>query len=217
VTDRRGIGGTSQADDPLRALLRRIDQAVAAGIDWVQIRETDLEGRELLGLVREAVRAAKPSPARVIVNDRLDLALAADAAGVHLGGQSLPAREVVRFCREQDVPAGFLVGVSCHTIEQAREAEGAGASYVFFGPVFDTPSKRPFGPPQGLAKLAAVCRATAIPVIAIGGINRANAAECFRAGSAGVAAIRLFQDATELRQTIGQLHAAGRAGNETKR
>jgi thiamine-phosphate pyrophosphorylase len=215
VTDSRGLGGANRADDRIRTLLGRICQAIAAGIDWVQIREKDLEGRELLELARQAVRAAKQSltgQARVLVNDRLDLALAAGAAGVHLGGQSLPAREVIRCCLDSNAPPDFLVGVSCHSIEQAREAENAGASYVFFGPVFDTPSKRPFGPPQGIAKLAAVCQAVAIPVIAIGGINRLNAAECFRAGSAGVAAIRLFQDTTdgELRQTIGQLHSAGR-------
>ena len=106
----------------------------------MQIREKDLSGRELLGLAREAVAAE--GGARVIVNDRLDVALAAGVAGVHLGRESLGSRDVVSWCRGGHAPADFLVGVSCHSLEDAREADRAGASYIFFGPVFDTPSKR---------------------------------------------------------------------------
>lgn len=210
MTDGKSLG----AGDRAGKVLARIRAAVAAGVDWVQIREKDLPARELLALARAAVRAAaeaRSSKVRVIVNDRLDVALAAGAAGVHLGGESLPARDVVRWCRGGNAPANFLVGVSCHALEQACEAEDAGASYVFFGPVFDTPSKRPFGPPQGVSKLAEVCRAVQIPVIAIGGINGENGAECLRAGAAGVAAIRLFQepsDPAELKSAIERLHHA---------
>jgi thiamine-phosphate pyrophosphorylase len=214
VTDGNSLAGSSRASDRIEKVLRRIRDAVAAGIDWVQIREKDLEGRDLLTLARGAVAAATESGsrhARVIVNDRLDVALAAGAAGVHLGGESLPARDVIRWCGEGRAPDDFLVGVSCHSLEQARDTECAGASYVFFGPVFDTPSKRPFGAPQGLTKLAEVCRAIRIPAIAIGGINPTNAAGCFQAGAAGIAAIRLFQDAPDaeqLRRTIGRLLSA---------
>ena len=137
-----------------------------AGADWVQIREKDLPGRELLELARNAVAAANERPAakgvskpRVYVNDRLDVALAAGAAGVHLGGESAPAGDVVRWCRNGNAPSGFEIGVSCHSVEDAREAERAGASYIFFGPVFDTPSKREFGAPQGAERLAEVCEA----------------------------------------------------------
>jgi thiamine-phosphate pyrophosphorylase len=215
VTDADSLLEDSRAGDRLDAVLGRIRDAVAAGADWVQIREKNLPSRALLALTREAVGTARQSgtgKTRVIVNDRLDVALASDASGVHLGGQSLPAFEVVRWCRAGRAPAGFLIGVSCHGLEQAREAEGAGANYIFFGPVFDTPSKRPFGPPQGVRALTEVCRAVRIPVIAIGGLNLANAAGCVQAGAAGIAAIRLFQesyDPQELQKEIERIQAGG--------
>jgi thiamine-phosphate pyrophosphorylase len=195
VTDRKGLG----PGDSIKSVLGRIRAAVAAGVDWVQIREKDLTGRELLALVRAATgmthEGAHAGKASVVVNDRLDVALAAGAAGVHLGGESLPARDVIRWCRGGNAPAEFLVGVSCHSLAEVREAESAGASYVFFGPIFETPSKQRFGTPQGIARLAEVCRAVRIPVIAIGGVGEENGAECVGAGAAGIAAIRLFQDA----------------------
>jgi thiamine-phosphate pyrophosphorylase len=205
VTDRKALG----SDDTLRGLTERIRLASAAGVDWVQIREKDLGAKDLLALVRQAVANGS---ARVMVNERLDVALAAGAAGVHLGRESTPVREVVRWCRAGNAPAEFLIGVSCHGMEDAREAEAAGASYVFFGPVFDTPSKRDFGAPQGIARLAEVCRSVRIPVIAIGGVDEKNAMECVRAGAAGIAAIRLFQEkagAETLRDTVNRLHGAG--------
>lgn len=174
----------------------------------MQIRERDLPARELLALVKAAI-VAREGGARILVNDRLDVALAAGAAGVHLGGGSVPAHEVVRWLRERSAPAEFLVGVSCHSLEDARAAEDAGASYVFFGPVFETPSKKSYGPPQGIAKLAEVCSAVRIPVIAIGGVNEENATECMRAGAAGIAAIRMFQEmreAEKLKRAVAKLH-----------
>jgi thiamine-phosphate pyrophosphorylase len=212
VTGRKALG----SEDGTANLLGRIRAAVAAGVDWVQIREKDLAGRELLALVvlamAFAAREARGGNARAqtIVNDRLDVALAAGAAGVHLGGESPPTRDVVRWCRSGNAPAEFLVGVSCHSLEEVREAENAGTSYAFFGPIFETPSKERFGPPQGIARLAEVCRAVRIPVIAIGGVNEENAPECVRAGAAGIAAIRLFQeprDPVALRKAIERLHA----------
>ncbi len=206
VTDRRALGGRGIGELP--ALIRR---AVAAGIHWVQIREKDLPARELLGLVREAVAAAQGSATRILVNDRLDVALAAGAAGVHLGGQSLSVAEVAAWRRAAEsktrVPAGFLIGASCHSQEAALEAERAGADYVFFGPVFATPSKAAFGPPQGIAKLTEVCRSVRIPVIAIGGVAVENAAKCCSAGAAGIAAIRLFQQAADLATVMQRLRA----------
>lgn len=211
VTDRRSLAATNS----VAALISSIRVAIAAGVDWVQIREKDLSSRELLDLATSAVHAADElaggsPPTRIIVNDRLDVALAAGAAGVHLGRESIPAAEVVRWCRGGKAPRGFLVGVSCHSLADAREAESAGADYVIFGPVFDTPSKRPFGPPQGTSNLAQVCGSVRIPVIAIGGIDQQNAAECLRAGAAGIAAIRMFQkhhSATPLAERIAQFHA----------
>jgi len=204
VTDRKSLGdGESGA-----GVLGRIRVAAAAGVDWVQIREKDLSGLELLGLAREAV--AERAGARVIVNDRVDVALAAGAAGVHLGRESLAARDVVSWCRGGHAPADFFVGVSCHSLEEARAAEEAGAAYIFFGPVFDTPSKRRMGEPQGVARLGEICRVVAIPVLAIGGVSEENAGECIRAGAAGIAAIRMFQEARgaeALKDVVSRLHA----------
>lgn len=194
--------------NPTVALARRIQAAADAGADWVQIREKDLCGRELLDLASGAV--ALPS-LRVIVNDRADVALAARAAGVHLGGDSAPLQEIVRWLRAGAAAADFVIGVSCHSVGELRNAEAGGASYAFFGPIFDTPSKRTFGEPQGLASLKAVCRAVRMPVIAIGGINEANAADCVCAGAAGVAAIRMFQDSSDresLKAAIARIREA---------
>jgi thiamine-phosphate pyrophosphorylase len=205
VTDRKAIG----AGDAVRSLKERIRLAVEAGVDWVQIREKDLGAKELLALVKHAVACGT---AKVIVNDRLDVALAAGGAGVHLGRESAPVAEVVQWCRAGNAQREFLIGVSCHSMEEALEAEARGASYVFFGPVFETPSKRPFGPPQGIARLADVCGQVRIPVIAIGGLDEKNAAECIRAGAAGVAAIRLFQENVEpknLQDRMKRLHGLG--------
>jgi thiamine-phosphate pyrophosphorylase len=209
VTGRNSLGGA----DPVESLLANIRAAIDAGVDWVQIREKDLNARELLALARPALamrsdksRAAEP---RILINDRLDVALAAGAAGVHLGRESVPAREVVRWCRAGNAPAEFLIGVSCHSVDDAREAESAGASYIFLGPVFATPSKVSFGPPQGVAKLGDVCRAVRLPVIAIGGVDAENAEECLRAGAVGIAAIRMFQeglDPAALKDALARLH-----------
>jgi thiamine-phosphate pyrophosphorylase len=209
VTGRKSLA----EGDGTSGVLRKIRAAIAAGVDWVQIREKDLSARELLGLAREAVAAA--GGARVIVNDRLDVALAARASGVHLGRESLGARDVLRWCRGggENAPADFLVGVSCHSLEEAREAESAGAAYIFFGPVFDTPSKRGIGEPQGVTRLGEICRALKIPVLAIGGVSEENAGECIRAGAAGVAAIRMFQaarDPAAMKDVVERLRAEKR-------
>src|ERR1700740_47884 len=195
VTDRKALSGEKTPS----ALLDKIRAAAAAGVDWVQVREKDLSARELLALVREAVALGSDRPAsmQMIVNDRLDVALAAGSAGVHLGHASVPARDVVRWCRAGNAPADFLVGVSCHSLEGAQEAESAGASYTYFGPIYETPSKIPFGKPHGVEELAQVATAVRIPVIAVGGINQSNATDCIRAGAAGIAAIRMIQDAAD--------------------
>jgi thiamine-phosphate pyrophosphorylase len=207
VTDRKALRTTDQVG----SLLAKIRRARTAGVDWVQVRERDMAARELLELANAAI-GVRQDDARILVNDRLDVALAAGASGVHLGSASVPARDAVRWLQEGKLPAGFLVGVSCHRLEEAREVEAAGASYVFFGPVFDTPSKKPYGPPQGIAKLAEVCSAVRLPVIAIGGVNEQNAMQCLGAGAAGIAAIRMFQSlrgAETLKRAVARLHGGG--------
>ena len=192
------------------ALTQRIENVLRAGIPWVQIREKDLPVRALMGITRTAVRARSAlviqDQARILVNDRCDVAWAAGAAGVHVGEKSLPIPALVK-ARRACGPAEFLVGASCHSADGAVKAAAEGADYIFFGPIFETPSKARFGAPQGLAKLAQVCEAVPIPVIAIGGITIANARACRGAGAAGIAAIRLFQEKKDLAQIVASLTA----------
>lgn len=204
VTDRKALAGT--ASEQIRLLLGKIGSAARAGVHWIQVREKDLSGRILAELVAEAIQRVPPD-CRILVNDRLDVAYATGAGGVHLGGQSLPVVDTKRFLRERQVGAQFLVGASVHSVEVAQAAERAGADYAVFGPVFATPSKARFGEPQGLARLAEVCERTRIPVIAIGGIAVDNAAECIRAGARGIAAIRMFQEGEDVGAVVRDLRA----------
>jgi len=194
VTDRRGFGAKELNAADL--LLETIARAADAGVDAIQLREKDLGGRALLELARASV--ARAARAKILVNDRLDVALAAGAAGVHLGGQSVPVADVAKFRAAGRTLPEFLIGRSCHSLEEALQAELDGADYVFFGPVFATPSKAQYGAPQGTEALAGVCRRVRIPVLAIGGITLENAASCIAAGAAGIAAIRLFQQVADL-------------------
>jgi thiamine-phosphate pyrophosphorylase len=210
VTDRRGLAGDAgQGDAVSEALLTRsIDRAIGAGVDWIQVREKDLEARPLEALVRDAVQASA-GRARILVNDRLDVALATGAAGIHLGETSLPVARVAAW-RAGAALREFVIGASCHSLEAIRAAECAGADYVFFGPVFATPSKAPFGPPQGLARLAAACKDARVPVLAIGGVTESNTAACLEAGAAGIAAIGMFQNifdqGIDLAGIVSRLH-----------
>ena len=201
VTDRKALPGTP--GEQIRLLLEKIERTAHAGVDWIQIREKDLDARRLAALVREAKNRAGAT-CRILVNDRLDVALAAGADGVHLGESGLPVAEVRRYLQEHNKGRQFLLGVSTHEVTSVQEAQANGADYAIFGPVFATPSKLQYGPPLGLRDLAAGCTVAAIPVFAIGGITLENARECVAAGAAGVAAIRLFQDsgATDVVNTL---------------
>lgn len=164
-------------------------QGIGAGAlgraDWVQVREKEMTARALTALTRQLVGRG----ARVIVNTRADVALAAGADGVHLpGGSIAPGR-----LREW-VGAAFLIGVSCHSIGEVEKAEREGADYVFLSPVFPSPSKPGYGPPLGTAALAEACRRVRIPVLALGGVNEDNALACVEAGAAGFASITAFAD-----------------------
>jgi thiamine-phosphate pyrophosphorylase len=184
--------------------LHKIQEAAAAGVDWIQIREKDLSGKECAAVTSAAIeRVARPlirgrGTTRILVNDRLDVALSQAAGGVHLGENSVPVEEVRKLVDSRIHSQDFLIGVSCHSVEAARAAARGGANNIFFGPVFATPSKAAFGAPQGLARLAEVCRAVSLPVVAIGGITLEYAALCLSAGASGIAAIRLFQHAQDL-------------------
>jgi thiamine-phosphate pyrophosphorylase len=181
ITDRRAAGGTAE-------LLSAVVRAVAAGVDWIQVREKDLPSRELGDLTRRIVKLARKGNTQVLVNDRLDLALACGAHGVHLPGNSV-APQVLRSI----LPPGFRIGVSTHSVAELQAAEREGADFAVFGPVFATPSKAGYG--QGLDRLREAAAAVRIPVLALGGITESNANSCLAAGAAGIAGISLFQSA----------------------
>src|SRR5579883_697362 len=173
ITDRHAAGGTE-------ALTGCVERAVAAGVDLIQVREKDLAARELCELVRRVVAAAAAA--------RADIPLAAGAHGVHL-----PADSLAPAALRAILPAGFRIGVSTHSLEEVLAARKEGADFVVFGPVFATPSKAAFGPPQGLARLREAARSVPIPVLALGGVNKTNAPDCLAAGAAGIAGISWFQ------------------------
>lgn len=196
VSNRRTVGE--------RSLVALIGEAARAGVDLIQIRERDLDDRALLTLTRAAVAAVAGTPARVIVNDRTDVALAAGAAGVHLRADSIPAGRV----RAMAGP-DFLVGRSVHHEDEAADADAEGAcDYLIFGTVFPSSSKPPGHQAAGLAALSRVCARVAAPVLAIGGISIARASDVARAGAAGVAAIQLFAEAADLHETVRALRRA---------
>jgi thiamine-phosphate pyrophosphorylase len=189
-------------------LIEKIVQVAAAGADWIQIREKDLDAAQLTALACQTI--AKVSPAcRMIINDRLDIACAAGAAGVHLGEKSISIADARSFAHTRGISKSFLIGASVHSLQAAQAAEADGADYLIFGPLFATPSKLSFGAPQGLARLEEICRSTAIPVLAIGGITPENAPECYAHGVAGIAGIRIFQEATEPRDLVKRLRNKG--------
>ena len=184
-------------------ILRLIRAAVDAEVPLFQIREKSLSGRELFELVARAVEITRRSKTRLLVNDRSDIARAAGADGVHLTTQSLRVEVVRKTCG-----AEFVIGASTHSLAEARAARDEGADFVVFGPVFETESKRAYGEPQGLEKLAEVTRALGeFPVVAIGGIELQNVGACFEAGARGVAAIRLFNDAENMKDRIYKILA----------
>ncbi|HWP84725.1 MAG TPA: thiamine phosphate synthase [Terriglobia bacterium] len=222
ITDRRQLVASESLTEALKAKVRA---AFEAGVDYVQVREKDLDGRALAALVEElaqlraalgqqrrlppasgrqhaAAHAPRQSP-RLLVNERLDVARACGADGVHLPADSLPVAAVRNY-----VGQNWIVGAACHSSEEVEQAAREGADYVLVAPVFDTASK-PGLAPMGLEKFSAICRRSPVPVFALGGVSRENARLCLEAGAAGLAGIRLFQQAPDLASLCQQLHALG--------
>ena len=183
-----------------------MEEALKGGIRAVQLREKDLEGRSLLGLARKLKTLCDNYGAELFVNDRVDVALAADATGVHLAANSLP----VKVARELLGP-DRKIGVSTHSVEEARAAAGAGADLIVFGPVYPTPSKLAFGAPQGPAALKAVTDATSVPVFAIGGVKPHHLPEIKAHGTARIALISAISEAPDPRAAAREMLAALRA------
>lgn len=176
VTDRHQLH-----DRPLSTVL---SQAITAGVPAIQLRERDLPTGELLSLAQEIQSITTSCAVPLIVNDRVDLMMALNLDGVHLRADSLPVSAVRRL-----IGPDRLIGISTHSVDEVRRANHEGADYIIFGPIFDTPSKRSFGPPLGLDALADVCRESTIPIFAIGGITSERVREVRRAGAHGIAVI----------------------------
>jgi thiamine-phosphate pyrophosphorylase len=201
VTDRHEAAG--------RDLAEIVAAAAQGGAGAIQLREKDLSARDLYALGARLQAALAPYGVPLLINDRLDVALALDAAGVHLAGHSLPTAVARRV-----LGTGKLLGVSTHSVEEARCAAEDGADFIVFGPVFTTPSKVVYGPPQGLQHLTTVVRAVHIPVIAIGGIDNTNLPQVVQAGAYGVAMIRAVLAAPDPYQATQQLRAAFAAASQ---
>ena len=170
-------------------ILQQIRRVIRAGVDFLQIREKDLQARDLYRLALQARAMARGRNTRILINDRLDIALAADLHGVHLAQASLPADAV----RTRVSKRGFLIGVSTHNQSEVDEALRRGADYLVFGPVFETPSKRRYGSPVTPSALGEAVRQSNRPIFALGGIDLHNYPDCLKQGAAGIAGIRLFQ------------------------
>jgi thiamine-phosphate pyrophosphorylase len=190
VTDRRRLVAAGAPADALFAcLVAQVRYAVEAGIDLVQVRERDLEGGALAALVTSLLAVTRGTRTRLIVNDRLDIALACAADGVHLRSDSVPVRAARRLA-----PSGFLIGRSVHAADEAVDA-GAGADFLIAGTVFSSASKAPGARLLGIEGLRSIVKAVGVPVLAIGGMSGERIAEAASAGAAGIAAIGLFSGA----------------------
>lgn len=195
-------------------LLARIAEAARCGVDYIQLREKDLSGRELESLAREALRAVREnsSHTRLLINSRTDLALAVGADGVHLRSDDVSATDTRALLARAGRPQA-LVAVSCHTSSEVVRADVGGANFGVFGPVFEKPGGESAG--VGLDALREVCDRTALTekrmsVLALGGVTVENAAPCVKAGAAGVAGIRLFQD-SEIARVVSMLKTEGKS------
>ncbi|MGH7217086.1 MAG: thiamine phosphate synthase [Nitrospiraceae bacterium] len=195
VTDRHLTNGR-----PLVPLLQRVVNAVAPAI---QLRERDLSVRELVALAREVQAVTASHGSQLLINDRIDIALALEGVGVHLRSNSLPV-SVAR----QMLGAQRLLGISVHSVEEAVQGESQGADYIVLGPIYETPSKQAFGPPLGIHTLEKACRLVRIPIMGIGGVTAARAREMRRAGAFGAAVITAILGATDVKSAARELFDA---------
>ena len=192
VTDRHQTNGR-----PLVPLLQQMLAAIAPAI---QLRERDLSARELVILARDVLAMTASRGSQLLINDRIDIALALEGVGVHLRSNSLPVSVARKMLGTQR-----LLGVSVHSIEEAVQAESQGADYVVLGPIYETPSKQAFGPPLGIHVLEKTCRLVRIPIIGIGGVTAARAREMRGAGAFGAAVITAILGAPDVDSAAREL------------
>ncbi len=192
VTDRNQTGG--------RDLLWVLEQALDGGVKAIQLREKDLSGRDLFRLAEKICKLCQASHAALFINDRVDVALAVDAAGVQLNKASLPAATARTLLGPQKI-----IGVSTHSLQEAQEAEHDGADFVLFGPVYFTASKAAYGSPQGLPALKTIVDNISLPVYAIGGIKLENIEATKKLGVRGVALISAIVSAENPKKAAEQI------------
>lgn len=186
ITDRKMVKG------PLPDAVRL---ALEGGVRAVQLREKDLPVREFLALAQELRAVTKTFGAKLFINDRVDVAVAVGADGVHLGGESMPIQAVRKIVRKD-----MLIGASTHSLEQAKAAAENGADLITYGPVYETPSKAKYGAPVGLKGIGEIKNEIAIPIFAIGGINTGNLLPVLSARADGVAVISAILGAEDIRK-----------------
>ncbi len=181
--------------------LKLIKKAVEAKISLIQIREKQLSAKLVFELTAKAAQITKNSKTKLLVNDRADIALAADADGVHLPANSLSA-EIIR----ANFPAKFIIGVSAHSLAEVEKAKQQGADFATFSPIFATASKAKYGAPQGVVALRKVVETVGeFPVIALGGIDENNFGGALKSGANGIAAIRSLNDAEKLKEIVDKI------------
>ncbi len=192
VTDRHQTNG--------RPLVPLLQQVLTAGAPAIQLRERDLSARELVTLAREVQTVMGSSTSQLLINDRIDVALALEGVGVHLRSNSLPLSVARRMLGAQR-----LLGSSVHSVEEGLLAESQGADYLVLGPIYETPSKQMFGPPLGIHTLEKACTLVRIPIIGIGGVTAARAREMRRAGAFGAAVITAILGAEDVASATREL------------
>ena len=213
ITDRRRLSPGAAPTEALDRLVRLASAAAAAGVDYIQLRERDLDARTLADLVKRCTAAVK-NAARVLVNDRIDVALAAGAHGVHLRGDSIQLLTARRL-----LPLPFVIGRSVRSAAEAIEQLPAGPDYLIYGTVFPTASKAQLQRIGGVEGLAHTCAAVAVPVLAIGGVTVENAGVVIEAGAGGIAAIGAFIPPPDvpLERHVGDTVDRFRAAFDTQR
>jgi len=192
ITDRKLISGED--------IIGVVKEALGAGIRTVQLREKDMGTNDLFQLASRMREITNMFNARLIINDRVDVALCAGADGVHLGNAGIPVKAVRKI-----TPDGFLVGVSTHGKDEALRAFEHGADFITCGPVYETPSKMKYGPPIGIRELEEVVSLVDIPVYALGGIKKENIPEVMNTGVYGISMISAILTSQNIEKTVKEI------------